>query len=793
MINNSIKTSLRNIIKQKSHTVINILGLSLGLAISLLIWVYVLQELNYDNFYDDYKQIFRVHSTVSTGTGQPQTIPTAMFKLSELAMAEIPEIENYVRFNNFYGTSSVTYLDKKVYMKDIMLTDSTFFSIFNLPFITGDAASSLKEANSLVLTKSSAMLLFENPEEAFGKMVTFNGNTYQITGVIQDIPQNTHLDISGLVPHYDLASGVKDNGYNWYTYYKLKPGANLESVAEQLDKMALEKIIAVHPILKDFNVKQVSHLMNISDIHLRSNLVWEMKTNGNRQTLAVFIILSLFILVVAVINFVNLATARSMLRSKEIGVRKVVGASKLGLIRQFMTESLVITVLAFFIAMAITEIASGYFSQQLGLAINTSILFSLQGLAVLILIIGFTALLSGLYPAFYLASFDPIKTLKGEQVKGRKGQGFRRILVVFQFSVTIMLLISLWVVASQLRFMQKQNMGFDKEQIIVVKDLSPRISQSFATTCQQLETQNRIMKTAGANFLFGGNNRIDIILEEGVSKESGVKADIVSIDQHFLELLDIPLIEGRNFFANSQQDAQSAFLLNETAVQAMGFTDPLGKRLDLFGRTGPLVGIVKDFHIKSFHSPIEPLVIIYAQNGFSNLYIKVSPGDMQQARQQISAVLNDIDPAYMPDMIFLDEMVQAFYEKEKTTTGLLSVGAVLAIIIALLGVYGLAAFSAERRTKEIGVRRVLGASVKNLLWVFTRESIALTAIAFIIATPLSWYIIDGWLDNFLLRVSINPLWFVIPGMMVFLMSTIIISIQIWMTTKSNPVKSLRTE
>ncbi len=788
-----ILSAVRNILRQKSHAIINILGLTLGLSICLVIWIYVLNELSYDKFFDDYRQIYRVHNTVHAGTGDPQTIPASMFGMAEIAKEDLPEVEEFVRFNSFFSSLSVSYEDKSHYLRDVMLGDSTFFTVFSFPFLYGDPHEALTRPNSIVLTESTALLYFGRASEAYGELVTINNTSYQVTGIVKDVPENSHMFFTAVMPHYDYAESAKATGYNWYTYLKLKPGTDLSQLALKLDDIVVNKLIPSVPMLEGINFSQESRLMNVADIHLNSNLIWEMKSNGSRQSLVVFMILSVFILVVAVINFVNLATARSMLRSREIGVKKAIGASRAGLVWQFMTESFLVTLLAFVMALGLAELLSNYFSQNFNLIINTSVLLSVSGGLLLGLLVIITTLLSGLYPAFFLSSFDPVKTLKGDQTKGRGGQNFRRVLVVFQFAITILLISSLWVVVKQLRHMQKYNMGFDQEQVVVVRQVSHRIARSFQDVCAQLESRNRIQMTAGANFLFGGHNRVDIIAEDGVALESGISADIVSIDHDFLELMGIEVINGRNFLPLSQQDAQEAFIVNQTAVRALGFEQPLEKRIDLFGRRGPLVGVINDFHLKSLHSKIEPLAFLYGINGFPHIYIKLSAGPWGEAMDQIKEVLHEVDPAYVPDIVFLDQTIQSFYEEESSTSGLLSVGAILAIIIALLGVYGLAAFSAERRVKEIGIRKVLGASLNNLLWVFNRESVILVGIAFLIATPLGWYFMDGWLDNFLVRLTINPMWFLVPGIIVFVMSSVIISLQTWLTSKANPVKSLRSE
>lgn len=533
--------------------------------------------------------------------------------------------------------------------------------------------------------------------------------------------------------------------------------------------------------------------MKLSDIHLHSNLVWELKSNGSHKNVLIFSVLAIFILFIAIINYVNLATARSNLRSKELGMRKVVGASRGKLVRQILFESFFITLISFFLAFALYEIFAGFFSQNLGIHFKTAILLNTKGMLVVFMLLFFTSFLAGLYPAFYMSAFDPVKILKGQMVKGTKGKQFRRVLVIFQFSITIFIISSLLVITKQLRYMQSSDLGFDKEQVLIVRNVSSRIWQSFPEASHELESRSGIMRAGGANFIYGTGNRIDMIAEKGVSKESGVTADILTIDSGFLDLMGIKLIQGRNFDPDSEIDLHEGFILNQTAVKALAMEDPLNKPLDLFGRQGPLIGIIKDFHLKSLHQPVEPLVFIFAKSGFPHIYLKVSPGDFGKIQQEITEVLNNFDPAYIPDIIFMDERIQSLYHKEKDSAALLSTGALLAIFISILGVYGLASFSAERRRKEIGIRKILGASLTKLLWEFNRESVALVVIAFVLATPMAWLAMDIWLNNFAAKVTINPLWFILPGVAIMLLSAVTISIQAWLTARANPAEALRTE
>ncbi len=788
-----LKTVFRTFRKQKLNAIINILGLSLGLGITMLIWIFLLHELSYDRFFDDHERIYRVHSTIQVGQGEPQTLPTALFPLGETALRNYPEVEEMTRLTPYYSSPAVVFEDQATLLPGILFADSNFFEIFNIRFLAGDPSTSLVHPNTIVLTKESAARLAGEPLKALHRILTIQGQNYEITGIVETLPENTHMQFNAISNHVNLPNQVKDSGTNFYTYLKLRPGSDANMLEEKLDQSATE-LIGANPLYEGLQFQIAHDLMRISDIHLHSNLVWEMKDNGSWRNVVIFGLLSAFILFVAIINYINLSTARSMLRSKEIGVRKMAGASRGMLIRQIMTESLLITLLSFVTAIVLTEVFSAYFAESMGVHLTLSSLLSMQGFFLILLILLVTGFLSGLYPAFYLSSFDPVKTLKGEVVRGAKGQTFRRVLVVFQFTITLFVISSLLVISAQTRYMQTRNLGFDQEGIVIIRNLPGRIWQSFPAARASLETIPRISTASGTNYIYGGSNRIDLIAEEGADKSAaGVTVDVLTVDHRFIDVLCLKLIEGRNFYAGSEMDVQHAFILNEAAVNALGFENPIGKQLDLFNIQGPLIGVVKDFNIKSLHQAVEPMALVYSQTGFPHIYLRVLPGDFESLQAAITQALREFDPAYIPDIIFLDDTIAMLYQQETKTARLLSAGAFLAFIISLMGVYGLAAFSAERRVKEMGVRIVLGASITNLLWAFNRESVILAGVSMLLAWPVTYIFADQWLNNFAYRVSMNPLWFLLPGLTILLMSSLIISLQAWLTARANPVESLRSE
>ncbi len=792
MLHHHIKNLLRQIRQQKTTSIVNVLGLALGLGITLVIWIFVLHELSYDKFIADHNRIYRIHSTAIIGTGIPQRLPTSMYTLGDAMIREYPEVEELARFSSYYHSPNVVFEGEANTLSDILFGEPGFFEMFSFELLSGDPTQVLADPSSIVINETNAARLTKDPLDALNRMITIQGQTYRISGIMKDLPENTHMAFNAFSHFDNLPSGAKEAGMNFYTYVKLAPGTDIREVEAKMDATAAD-IIRSNPVYEGTQFTVEHELMRLGDIHLHSDLVWEMRDNGKMRNVIIFALLSFLILFLAIVNYINLATARSMLRSKEIGIRKVSGATRGGLIRQIMTESLLTIIMAFLAAFVLCEIFSHYFSQNIGVHLSIITLFSWKGLIAMLLILGVTSLLSGLYPAFYLAAFDPVKTLKGEVVKGSKGSAFRRVLVVFQFAITLFVAISLIVMTGQLRHLQRTDLGFDAEEVIILRNLSGQLWQSFQAVTTRLEAIPEVKSAGGGNFIYGGGNRIDLITELGKDPDSGVLADIITIDHGFLDAMGIELLQGRNFHAGSQMDVQSAFILNETAANALGFDEPVGKQLYLFGMQGPLIGVVKDFHLKSLHQAVDPLVMIYAQTGFPHIYLKALPGDYNQLSIAITEALHEFDPAYIPDIVFLDENLELLYQQEKQTASLLTAGAILAFVISLLGVYGLAAFSAERKIKETGIRIVLGASLRDLLWHFNRESVILSVIALIIATPLAWFAMNQWLDNFTVRVDMSVLWFVLPGAIIILISSLIISFQALYTVRSNPVESLKYE
>ncbi|MFO7977292.1 MAG: FtsX-like permease family protein [Bacteroidales bacterium] len=784
-----LQTAFRNILRKRSDSWINILGLALGLAITLLIWMHVLYEKSYDRFFGDHHQVFRVQNSLAISSEEPVTLPTTMYYFAERALEQHPEIEQMTRLHALFVDPSLRLEEKSIHVPLIAAVDSSFFNVLPMKFIEGNPATALTQARAVVITQSVAKRLFETPVSGMHKSIQINDINYTISGIIEDVPENSHLAFDGLVSMGNIHEGVKTSGFGFYSYLKLTPQANITDLEQRLSILS-EELVLANPYFHGERMPVDTRLINIADIHLTSNLMWEIKDNGSLRNVRIFSIMSVFILMLALINYMNMATARSSLRAKEIGLRKVAGASRASLIRQFLMESFIITFFAFLLALLLAENLTAFFTGRLGVDIHPEVLFTPAGILVLLALFIITGFMAGLYPAFYLSSFNPVTILKGEMVKGRKGQFFRRALVVFQFSITIFLISSLIVIGMQLNFMLKQGLGFEKENVVIAKDISRPIRQALPEVVLRLEALEDVQVVSGANFLFGQSNIVELISETGETGKQGVTADILSVDEKFIPMMEITISEGRNFHAHSKVDAEGAFLINQAAAAALALENPLGSKLSVNGE-GTVIGVVEDFQFKSLHNPSNPVVFRYSPNSFPQLYLKINPGNFLQAREQIEQTFKHFDPSWFPDLVSLNQRLESQYSSELQSANLLSAGSLLAIIISLLGVYGLAAFAIERRIREIGIRKILGASDNSLLWIFNKEFFALVIIAFIISAPLAWWAMEQWLGNFVLQIPLNVFWFFIPALITLFLSTTIITLQTWKATKENPVEAIK--
>ena len=797
MLKNYLKIALRNIQRNKIFSFINIFGLAVGMACSLLIFLFVKDELSYDRFNKDSANIYRVVKDFVNDDGTIIPDATTPPALAVAMQRVIPGVTAATRLfaNPDWGQNFLfKYDNKKFNEQKIFFVDSNFFSVFTLPFIKGNA---FKDASSVVITESAAKKYFGN-ENPIGKTIQgdqFLGNM-TVTGVIKNIPSNSHFHFDFAIPLSKLGGSDKDSDWGWYefyTYVKLRPHTNIASLTKKIQTIYQRN---------DSSGKAIYYTQPLTSIHLTSNLKEEIEPNGSKLYVYIFSIIAIFIVLIAAINYINLATAKSSVRAKEIGVRKITGASRSSLIKQFLTESVFTSLIASLLAIVIAQLllpAVNTMSQkQLAFVNNPVILVYVLGMALSV------GIVAGIFPAIYLSSFKPVLVLKGSKANYEGKLSLRKLLVVVQFTISIMLIIGVLVIAGQVNYMQSATLGLNKDQVVIVQNggtLPDADKDAFRNASLEI---NGVKKVAMSDGVLGGQTWNMMFRGEGSQNIQVVNS--LSISGDYLDALGIQLKEGRSFSAkfptdvlNTRADNQSnkmigSVILNETAVKELGLQEPVvGKNIFWGQNYLRIVGLVKDFHFTSFHDHIKPFAFLDNPSRMGNYTIKLSTENIKRTLTQLQAVWNKFSPERPFEYIFLDDTYGKLFRTEihfqQAFTGLV----ILLILIACLGLFGLVTFAAQQRTKEIGIRKVLGASVNEIARLLSTDFLKLVLMAFIIATPIAWFFMNKWLQNYAYRIKIGWWIFIVAGVLAMLIALVTISFQAIKAAVANPVKSLRTE
>jgi putative ABC transport system permease protein len=806
MFRNYLKVALRNLWKSKGFTAINIIGLASGIGVCLLIVLYVTDELSYDRFNVNADRIYRLDADIYFNNTQ-FTASVAPKPLALTLVKECPQVEQMVRIN-----SSNDILIKKGgdWIRDhhLAFADSTFFKVFSIPMVTGDPVTALNEPNSIVIDESAARRYF-NSTDVVGKTLELENKTFcKITGVMQDFPRQSHFHLSFIRPIRDSYQGDNDQwlSNNWHSYILARPDVDrafLQSrVNATVDKYLgrqLEQML--HTSFQDMNHQGAHfmyHLMPLEDIHLHSNKSYEMEPNGNINYIYIFSFVAILILVIACVNFMNLSTARSANRAKEVGIRKVAGSTKGHLVTQFLTESVLLSFFSLLLAIGIALLLLPFFNQLAGKELHAASLFSPRFLTLLVILVFLVGCLAGSYPAFYLSSFQPISVLKGKIASGFKGSMLRSILVVGQFVISIGLIISTIVIYNQLNYIRNREVGFDRDQVLIIHNayLAGDPVLTFRKELTQLSgvadaTLSGDLPTQGSGYDQEGWFRTSSLDTKGA-----VVLTNLTVDEHYITTLGMKMVRGRNFSHDFPSDS-TAIILNESAVQLLGWKDPISQ---VFYRPGRgmkstafhVIGVVKDFNFSSMHDKVGPLVINLDDNRGS-LAVRLRSGDIMAQVGQIGskwkAMANGVPFSYT----FMDDDFNRLYLSETQTGQLFISFAVFAIFIACLGLLGLVTYAAEQRMKEIGIRKVLGARVGGIVGLLSKDFALLIGIAALIAFPLAWWFMYSWLKGFAYRTSISWWIFLVAGVSALAIALLTVSIQTVRAAVANPVKSLRSE
>ena len=791
MIRNYLKTAWRNLTKNKFYSAINVTGLSIGLAVGIMILLWVQNELSYDKFHRNANNIYKINSHIGSGTSAQvwDGAPGPLLIFSK----QLPEVVNAVRVNEISEQLLFKYQDKKFKESKLAFVDSTFFSVFDFKLLEGNASKPFPDLTPIIITSSEARKYFGD-QQAIGKILTTDQGNFTVSGVMKDFPENSTVQYNMLLPmtlyaeQFAASGGNGDwktmdedlGNYYFHIYLQLRKDATPEAVSKKISTIYLDKRKADVDAKNNFFT-----LQSLPSLHL----IAPDNNSSALQTVRIFLIVAILILCIACINYVNLSTARSMLRSKEVSMRKIIGAARSQLFLQFIVESVLLFIFASALSLVIIYLLLPLYNQVSG----RHLLFSFSNTSVLVIvgcaIIGSLAL-SGIYPAMQLSAFKPMETLRGKLSLGIKRATFRKVLVVTQFVFSVGLIISTIVISRQLQYMREKDLGFDKEHVFVF-GLRNELHDHFQAVRNELLKQPGILGAASISGTIAGiNGTTGDTYWDGKEKDRTFLIHTNAIDKDFIPLMKMKIVQGTNFTGSPADSAH--FILNETAVRQAGIKDPIGKSFTLWQNKGTIIGVAKDFNYSSLKTAIEPAIFYYDPTGWA-MYVKTTGKDAPNAIAAAQKVWKGYASEFPFEYSFLDDDFNRMYKDDQRTGTLFNVFALAAILISCLGLFGLATYTAQVKTKEIGIRKVLGASVASLIRLLSKEFIVLILTAFVIATPLAWYFMSRWLRDFAYRININWWIFLVTGVLAIIIALLTVGFQAIKAAIANPVKSLRTE
>jgi putative ABC transport system permease protein len=807
MLKNYIQSAVRNFRKNKFYSLINILGLSLGITAAAFIMLYIAEEEQYDKHFTNHETIFRLESDFTINNKHDKFAYTSM-ALGSAFKIEMPEVMAFCRFLD-NSNILLKYEDKEFYQKRAFFADSTAPAMFPIEFVEGDAAKSLTHPFTIIISESTAKKYFGD-ESAYGKtLLSAEGRGYKVTGVFKDLPGNTHMPYDVLISMESLATMYGQENFN-----SLEPG-----------RFWNVGVITFIQVAKpsDINIVQVRsktfYEKYMKDIGLQLNATFELMTTqldkvhhsgkgltgdfpaGNKNYMIILGIIGFMILLLAAINYMNLATARAANRAREIGLRKVSGATRRQLAWQFITESLLLSVVALVVSFVLISVLLPFFNEMADKQLKLDFLQDPQIYLIIIGIALLTGFVSGIYPAIYLSHFQPYTVLKGKIKIGRQSGILRKALVTFQLIISVVMITGTLIIYGQLSYMRKADLGFEKENIMVMEVRDTTFRRKMDNFRAELEQNPSILKTAVSSTVPGEGFGIQVMLVEKEGKMEEFTLTNIPCDHDFPELLGLEFVKGRNFSRDMKTDDTLAIIVNEATVRALEWgDDAIGKKINMdFGLDGTggtprkVIGVVKDFHITSLHNKVEPMVLYIPRFPMQLLTVRLKDGSAQNTIDYVKSKWESFGNNRPFEYFFLDENFDSKYAAEAKLGQVFASFAILSIFIALLGLLGLSSFVTTQRTKEIGIRKVLGASAGGIMGLLYKESVVLVFIACVVALPLSWYLISGWLDNFAYHISLS--WFTFIGSMMIAVVVCILSVSYHtlMAANSDPVKSIKYE
>ncbi len=796
MFKNYLKVAFRNASRQKGYSLINVAGLSLGIAISICIFLYVRYELSYDKFNANYENIYRMSLNGKFGSNNINAAVVSP-PMGPYAMQHFPEVENYTRLHRQTHSGYFRNGEKKFYEKGLVWADSGFFKVFTFPMLKGNPETALLQPNSLVLTQTAARRYFGD-EEAYGKTLVQNDSkTYRITGIVEDPPENSHFhfdmlgSFSGLEENYGKPYFSNWGAFSFQTYLLLRPGASPETLEARFPEMIRENL--KRTAKQNYVIEP--YLQKLADIHLHSKLMMEIEPTGDYSRVMIFSAIAAFILLIACINFMNLASARSFRRSREIALRKVHGAGRRQLMLQFLGESFFYTLLALGVGLLLVELFLPLFGDIVGKDLRLAI----PGTGTILLSLGalvlFTTLLAGSYPALYMSSFSPLRVFKNSNRQGSGAAGFRNGLVVVQFAISIFLIISSLIIYAQMEYITGKDMGYNTEQTITLNLNGARQRQKFDVYKNEFSKLACVEGVAGSSHLPGRGLDGNSFIPEGMDENDPWLIYYFGVDPDFVKTLDMKMLEGRDFMRDYASDS-AAVVINQTLEKRLGWENPLGRKLKIISDGNPrnytIIGVVSDFHAQSLHEGIEPMMLM-PTGTYAFLNLRLKPGDLKNSIRQVGETWSAMEPDVPFSFEFIDQAFEATYRADLMTARLFLFFTSVAIFIACMGLVGLSAFMAGRRKKEVGIRKVLGAHESGIVMLLGSAFSRWVLVANLIAWPAAYLLMNRWLENFAYRTGINWAFFVVSALMALVIAWITVSWQTIRAARANPVDAIRYE
>jgi putative ABC transport system permease protein len=789
MINNLIKTALRHIRKHLGYSLLNVLGLTIGTSSALFLIIYVADEVSYDRYNENADRIYRVSSKI-TETDDQFTWNVAQIPMGPQVVQDYPEVQSFVRFINM-PRDLYKFEDKEYIEENFYYVDSTLFDIFTYKVISGDVKSATRDPKKIVLTKTVAARYFGN-SDPIGKTLTTGDNTFEVTGIIEDVPSNSHFRFDAVAARNNLPKQLGTWGnFGVFTYLLFPHDLDVKAFETKIQGMYDAHMKTIFEPLK---IKIEYILEPITRIHLYSTNPGEPEPTGSITYVIIFGIVALFLVLIAAMNYMNLATARSTSRAREVGLRKVVGSRRGPLVTQFLSESVILTLISLLISVILLIILLPKFNLLAGKSFNLSILHSPVVIVSAIGVVLIVGILGGSYPAFFLSQFSPVTVLKGEITQGTAGSLFRKILVVIQFTVSVVMIVCTLVVFKQLKYLKNMDQGFDQENVITLQ-LNQGMGRKYPVLKQALKENNDIRYVTSTNTPIGeGSGKVIFSIEtdQGMAQR-GINFAVV--DHDFIDALGIKIVSGRDFQQDMPSDTLTGVVVNETLAKRMGWSDAINKKVELGDANtirARVIGVMQDYHQTGMYNEIESLLLVYREQN-NIVYVKLSGNNTEQTLSFIENKWKEVFPDQPFTYTYLSERFNRQFEADEKRGQIFTMFTILAIIIACLGLFGLASYMVEQRTKEIGIRKVFGANENVIVRLISRDFIILITISIIIALPAAFYIMSNWLEDYVYRTKISLLLMAGAALLTVIITFITISYKAYQAAVLNPASSLKTE